>query len=104
MQYWPKLIYCQLKQLSYFIEPQIIDRFSIWYLRSVNGDHSNLLLYSRGILLTFCIRNMILKLNMRALKWPANCFKTSKSQPNFKGKCYAEWHQGAAVLTNLDGS
>ena len=54
-----------LKQLGYFIEPRIIHHFGVQYLRSVNGDHSSLLILKVDFIY---VKNMILKLNMRALK------------------------------------
>ena len=34
--------------------------------------------------------------------WPANCLKTRKRRPKFKGKCSAELHKGAVVLKCID--
>ena len=54
-----------LKQLGYFIEPRIIDHFSVQYLRSVNGDHSSLLILKVDFIY---VKNSIRKPNMRAIK------------------------------------
>ena len=68
------------------MEPRIIDHFSLKYLRSVNGDHSSLLILKVD---SIYVKNSIRKLNMRAIKpsgLQIELFTHVINEPVFKAK------------------